>query len=59
VAAINHLTNARKSLDALEDLLREAAAKKMQADQFVEASIVHLREARQIIDSMGDEEGTE
>jgi hypothetical protein len=59
MTAANHLANARKSLDALEELLREAAAKKRPADEFWEASVVHLRQAKEIIDSMLDEEGTE
>jgi hypothetical protein len=59
MTAANHLMHARKSLDALADLLRDAASDKRSADEILKEAMSHLRQARQILDSMTDDEGTE
>jgi predicted NBD/HSP70 family sugar kinase len=59
MTAANYLKNAQGSLDALEDVLRRAAAQRATADEVLDQALTHLRQARQIIASMSDEEGTE
>jgi hypothetical protein len=54
-----YLTNARKHLDALKALLVDAAAAHRRADEILDEALAHLREARQIIDSTLDDNGTE
>jgi hypothetical protein len=59
MSATNHLINAQKNLDALDSLLRQAAAGNRPAGEFLDRALSHLFEARQIIGSLSDEEGTE
>jgi hypothetical protein len=59
MTAVDYLMNAQKSLDSLEQVLREAAARQLPAEQILDRAMVHLSEARQVIASMADEEGTE
>jgi hypothetical protein len=59
MSATDYLTKARKELDALEALLNSAAARHRPADEILDEALAHLREARQIIDSTMDDDGTE
>lgn len=56
---VNQLMDAQKNLDALERVLREAAARGAPAEQILARAMAHLGEARKIIASMSDAEGTE
>ena len=59
MSAADYLANARKSLDALTALLQRAAAEQRPTGEILEPALGYLREARQIIDSTMDDEGTE
>jgi hypothetical protein len=59
MSAPDYLARASRQLDALDALLREAAAQRRGADEILQPALERLREARQIIDSTMDEEGTE
>jgi hypothetical protein len=54
-----HFLHASRSLDALEVLLRDAAEQHKPADEILDEALEHLAEAKRILASMGDEEGTE
>jgi hypothetical protein len=59
MAAVDHLAHARNSLDALSRVLEEAAADGRGVDEILDDALAHLVEARAIIDSLFDDEGTE
>ena len=59
MTAANHLMNAQKNLEALESLLRQAAAANRPAGEILDRALGHLSQAQQIIDSLSDDEGTE
>jgi hypothetical protein len=59
MTAPEYLASVRKRLDALAALLQEAANEKRPTDEILELALRHLHEARQIIDSTIEDEGTE
>ncbi|HEX2198253.1 MAG TPA: hypothetical protein VHG88_06495 [Burkholderiales bacterium] len=59
MTAANYLMSAQRSLDSLEQVLREGAALHRPTEQVLDRAMRYLSEARQVIASMSDEEGTE
>ena len=59
MTAANYLLNARASLDALADLLQEAADKGQPVSEIAEEALARVQDALTVIDSFGDDEGTE
>jgi hypothetical protein len=59
MSAPDYLANAGKRLDAVAALLQDAAARRRPIDEILDEALAQLREARQIIASSFDEEGTE
>ena len=59
MAAIDFLGSARASLDTLADLISEAADNGQPVGEIAEEALALLKDARSVIDTLGDEEGTE
>lgn len=59
MAAVDYLMNARGTLDALADLLAEAAENEKQVGEIADEALALLNNARAVLDTVGDEEGTE
>lgn len=59
MAAVDFLANARTSLDALADLIDEAARSGQPVSEIAEDALALLNDARSVMESLGDDEGTE
>ena len=59
MAAVDYLLSARKNLDALAELLADAAAEQKAAADIADEALVMVNDVRDVLDTMGDEEGTE
>ena len=59
MTAANYLMNARASLDALVELIHEAAEKEQPVSDIAEEALARLNDALAVIDTLGDDEGTE
>jgi len=59
MAAIDFLANARASLDALADLIGEAAQSGQPVSEISDEAFALLNDARTAIATLGDDEGTE
>ena len=59
MSAANYLMNARASLDALANLIHEAAEKEQPVSDIAEEALARLNDALAVIDTLGDDEGTE
>ena len=59
MAALDQLLNARASLDALVQLLGDAAEDGKAVSDIADQALVLLNDARSAIDVMGEDEGTE
>lgn len=59
MTAVDQVLHARRELDALESLLRGAAMEKQPAQAIADEALKRVEQARRILDSMVDEEGTE
>ena len=59
MTAANYLMNARTSLDALAQLLSEAVEKEQPVSEIADEAFARLQDALAVIDTFGDDEGTE
>ena len=59
MSAVNEAQMARASLRQLERLLEEAAEKRLGVEEVLDEALAHLGEARAILETVGDDEGTE
>jgi hypothetical protein len=59
MAEVNYLLNARASLEALIELLQEAAEKELPVSEIVDEALARVNDALSVIDTLGDDEGTE
>ncbi len=59
MTAANDLMNARASLDALAELIHDAAEKEQPVSEIAEEALARLNDALAVIDTLGDDEGTE
>ncbi|HEX5767658.1 MAG TPA: hypothetical protein VFZ54_03115 [Burkholderiales bacterium] len=59
MAAVDYLLSARKNLDALAELLADAAAEQKAVADIADEALVMVNDVRDVLDTMGDEEGTE
>ena len=59
MAAVDYLLSARASLDALAELLADAAEEGKAVSDLADEALVIVNDVRNVLDSMGDEEGTE
>lgn len=59
MADVNYLMSARTSLQALADLLQEAAEKDQPVSEIADEALARLNDAITVIDALGDDEGTE
>jgi hypothetical protein len=59
MADVNYLMNARTTLEALAELLQEAADKEQAVSEIADEALARLNDAITVIDALGDEEGTE
>jgi hypothetical protein len=59
MTAADYLLSARASLDALANLIHEAAEKEQPVSDIAEEALARLNDALAVIDTLGDDEGTE
>ena len=59
MTAATYLINARASLDALANLIHEAAEKEQPVSEIADEALARLNDALAVIDTLGDDEGTE
>jgi hypothetical protein len=59
MAAVDYLLNASASLDRLAELLAAAAEDGKAVSEIADEALVLVNDVRQVLDTMGDEEGTE
>jgi len=59
MTAANYLLNARASLEALAELLQEAAEKEQPVSEIADEALARVNDAMAVIDTFGDDEGTE
>ena len=59
MAEVNYLLNARASLEALAELLQEAAEKEQAVTDIADEALTRLNDVMTVIDTLGDDEGTE
>ena len=59
MTAADYLMSARASLDALANLIHEAAEKEQPVSDIAEEALARLNDALAVIDTLGDDEGTE
>ena len=59
MADVNYLLNARASLEALAELLQEAAEKEQAVTDIADEALTRLNDVMTVIDTLGDDEGTE
>ncbi len=59
MAEVNYLLNARASLEALIELLQEAAEKELPVSEIADEALARVNDALSVIDTRGDDEGTE
>ena len=59
MAAVDYLLSARKNLDALAELLADAAAEQKAVADIADEALVMVNDVRDVLDTVGDEEGTE
>ena len=59
MAAVDYLLGARKSLDALAELLADAAEEEKPVSEIAAEALVLLNDVRDVLSTLGDEEGTE
>ena len=59
MTAANYLMSARASLDALANLIHEAAEQEQPVSDIAEEALARLNDALAVIDTLGDDEGTE
>jgi hypothetical protein len=59
MTAANYLMNARASLDAVAELIHEAADNERPVSEIAEEALARLHDAMSVIDTLGDDEGTE
>lgn len=59
MAELNYLLNARASLEALIELLQEAAEKDVPVSEIADEALARVNDALSVIDTLGDDEGTE
>jgi hypothetical protein len=59
MAEVNYLLNARASLEALIELLQEAAEKELPVSEIADEALARVNDALSVIDTLGDDEGTE
>jgi hypothetical protein len=56
---VNYLLNARASLEALIELLQEAAEKEQTVGEIADEALARVNDALNVIDTLGDDEGVE
>jgi hypothetical protein len=59
MAEVNYLLNARASLEALVELLQEAAEKEQPVSEIADEALARVNDALSVIDTLGDDEGVE
>ena len=59
MAELNYLLNARASLEALIELLQEAAEKDVPVSEIADEALARVNDALSVIDTLGDDEGTD
>ena len=59
MAAVDYLLNARTSLDALAELVADAAEDGKAVSEIGDEALVLINDVRHVLDTIGDEEGTE
>ena len=59
MTAVNYLLNARASLEALAELLGDAAEKEQPVSEIADEALARVHDAIAVIDAFGDDEGTE
>jgi hypothetical protein len=59
MAEVNYLLNARASLEALAELLQEAAEKEQPVSEIADEALARVNDALSVIDTLGDDEGVE
>jgi hypothetical protein len=59
MTAANYLLNARMSLEEVAELLRDAAEKEQPVSEIADEALARLDDAMAVIDTFGDDEGTE
>ena len=59
MATVDFLANARAGLDALADLIGEAADRGQPVGEIADKALALVNDARRAIDTLGDDEGTE
>ena len=59
MAEVNYLLNARASLEALIELLQEAAEKDVPVSEIADEALARVNDALSVIDTLGDDEGVE
>ncbi|HEX7055080.1 MAG TPA: hypothetical protein VF211_14240 [Burkholderiales bacterium] len=59
MADLNYLLNARASLEALAELLQEAAEREERVSDIADEALARLNDALTVIDALGEDEGTE
>ena len=59
MAVVDYFLSARKNLDALAELLADAAAEQKAVADIADEALVMVNDVRDVLDTMGDEEGTE
>jgi len=59
VAAVDHLLTARASLERLAELLEDAVADGKAVSDIADEALLLVNDVRQVLDTIGDDEGTE
>lgn len=59
MADVNYLMTARASLEALVELLQEAADKEQPVSEIADEALTRVNDALTVIDAVGDEENAE
>ena len=59
MTATNYLMNVRASLDAVADLIHEAADNERPVNEIAEEALARLHDAMSVIDTLREDEGTE
>lgn len=59
MAAVDYLLNARERLEALAELIADAAEEGKAVSDIADEALVLVNEVRNVLDTVGDEEGTE
>lgn len=56
---VNTLLNARANLEALAELLQEAAENEQGVNEIADEALARVNDALTLIDTLGEDEGTE